>query len=238
VFAPQAEEAATFSGSRRRRSQELLEAAKAGDSAKVRAALRANPSAAGARAESGETPVMAALYRGHQALAEELADAMEAAGQPLDIFAAAALGRADALDAAQAQAGAAASFAYDGWTPLHLAAFFGRAAAAERLLAAGAALNEVSHNSMTNTPLHAAVAGGHVELAVMLIERGANVHAADSGGHTPLHIAAEAGYLPVVKALLDRDADPHAVDMEDKTPLSRAAARNHAAVVDLINVDR
>ncbi len=78
---------------------------------------------------------------------------------------------------------------------------------------------------MTNTPLHAAVAGGHVDLAVMLIERGARVDVADSGGHTPFHIAAEAGYVPVVKALLDRDADPHAVDREDKTPLSRAAAQ-------------
>lgn len=219
-------------------SKELLEAAKAGDRDKVRAALRADPAAAAARAESGETPLMAALYRGHQALADELADAIEAAGQQLDIFAAAALGRMSALEAALARRGAAVSFAYDGWTPLHLAAFFGRANAVERLLAAGAPLDEPSRNSMTNTPLHAAVAGGHVDLAVTLIERGARVDVADSGGHTPFHIAAEAGYVPVVKALLDRDADPHAVDKEDKTPLSRAAARNHTAVVDLINVDR
>jgi ankyrin repeat protein len=82
------------------------------------------------------------------------------------------------------------------------------------------------------------VAGGHVDLSLMLIERGADVHAKDAGGHTPLHIAAEAGYLPIVQALLDRGADPHAVDAEDKTPLSRAAARNHADVIDLINVDR
>jgi ankyrin repeat protein len=71
----------------------------------------------------------------------------------------------------------------------------------------------------------------------MLIERGADVHAGDSGGHTPLHIAAEAGYVPIVKALLERGADPHAVDAEDRTPLSRAAARNHDAVIDLINLE-
>ena len=40
----------------------------------------------------------------------------------------------------------------------------------------------------------------------------------------------------VVEALLAHGADPHAVDAEDKTPLSRAAARNHAAIVDLINL--
>jgi ankyrin repeat protein len=39
-----------------------------------------------------------------------------------------------------------------------------------------------------------------------------------------------------VEALLARGADPHAVDAEDKTPMSRAAARNHAAVVDALNL--
>ena len=218
------------------RGSELLDAAKAGDSTTAREILREDPETAAVRAESGETPLIAALYRGHKDLAEELADALEAVHQPLDIFAAAALGRVEAIDAALARGESVGSYAYDGWTALHLAAFFGRRAVAERLLTAGADLVVVSRNSLTNTPLHAAVAGGHVDLSLMLIERGADVHGKDAGGHTPLHIAAEAGYLPIVKALLDRGADPHAVDVEDKTPLSRAAARNHAAVVDLINV--
>jgi ankyrin repeat protein len=220
------------------RESELLEAAKAGDAATAREILREDPETAAMRAESGETPLIAALYRGHHDLAEELADALEVVHQPLDVFAAAALGRIEALDAALARDESVNSYAYDGWTPLHLAAFFGRRAAADRLLTKGANLVAVSHNSLTNTPLHAAVAGGHVDLSLMLIERGADVHAKDAGGHTPLHIAAEAGYLPIVQALLDRGADPHAVDAEDKTPLSRAAARNHADVIDLINVDR
>ena len=121
---------------------------------------------------------------------------------------------------------------------MHLAAFFGQTAVVERLLAAGADTAAVSRNSLTNTPLHAAVAGGHGDAALRLIERGAPVGVADAGGHTPLHIAAEAGYVPIVKALLDRGADPHAVDAEDKTPLSRAAARNHNEVIDVINLHR
>jgi ankyrin repeat protein len=217
-------------------SDELLEAARAGDARRARELLAADPAIASAASASGETPLMAAVYRGHRELADELADAHERV-KPLDVFAAAALGRVDALEAAVARDGFVNGYAYDGWTPLHLAAFFGRREAAERLLAGGASLSSVSRNSLRNMPMHAAVAGGHVDVALMLIEHGADVHAADSGGHTPLHIAAEAGYVPIVRALLERGADPHAVDAEDKTPLSRAAARNHAAVIDLINLE-
>ena len=219
-------------------TSEFMEAAKAGNSAAVRALLQNDPSLAGSRAANGETAVMAALYRGHRELSNELADAMVGARQPLDLFTAAALGRQDSLDAALAGGAAVNSYSYDGWTPLHLAAFFGQMEATERLLEAGADLSGLSRNSLANTPLHAAVAGGHTSVSLFLIERGADVNRADAGGHTPLHIAAEAGYLPVVKALLDRGSDPHAVDAEDRTPLSRAAARNHAAVVDLINLSR
>ena len=48
--------------------------------------------------------------------------------------------------------------------------------------------------------------------------------------------AAKDGYVPIVRALLERGADAHAVDAEDKTPLARAAARNHAEVIDLLNL--
>lgn len=218
------------------RGIELLEAAKAGDRSRVRALIEEDPALAGWCADSGESPMIAALYRGHAALAEELADASTRI-RPLDVFAAAALGRQDALeDAIQAES-VVDAYAFDGWTPLHLAAFFGRSPVAAALLSAGADVNAVSRNALTNTPLHAAIAGGHGEVAQMLIDRGANVHAVDAGGHTPLHIAAESGLVGVVEALLARGADPHAVDSENKTPLSRAAARKHTAIVDLINVD-
>ena len=216
---------------------ELIEAAKAGDLAKVRDLIRGDASAAAVRAPSGETPLMAALYRGHRHVVDELADAITRAGH-LDIFAAAGTGRVEAIDAALAMRTPATCYAYDGWTPLHLAAFFGHRAAAERLLDAGADIQAISRNSLTNTPVHAATAGGHTEVALLLIQRGANVNVADAGGHTPLHIAAENGNLPVVKALLERGADPHAVDAEDKTPLSRAAAKNHSDVIDVINLSR
>jgi ankyrin repeat protein len=218
------------------RGEEIFEAAKAGNEEAVRRLLAEDAELASVRMPSGETPLIAALYRGHVALAELLADAVGKGTTPLDLFAAAAMGRVDALDAALLRdPGSINARAYDGWTALHLAAFFGRREAVERLVSAGADIQAVADNSIHNTPLHAAVAGGYVEVSLLLIENGADVNAVDAGGHTPLHIAAEAGYVPVVEALLARDADPHAVDAEDKTPLSRAAARNHAEIVDLIN---
>lgn len=209
----------------------IVEAARAGDLEKVSDLVRADPTLAAARLPNGESALMSALYRGHRQVVEVLAAALPR----LDIFAAAALGRMPDLERAIEQPGAVDGVAYDGWTPLHLAAFFGQEEAARRLLDAGASLEAVSRNSLRNTPLHAATAGGHSAMALVLIERGANVQAVDAGGHTPLHIAAESGLLDVAKALLARGADPLAVDAEDKTPLARAAARNQTAIVDAIN---
>ena len=53
----------------------------------------------------------------------------------------------------------------DGWTPLHLAAFFGKEDAVRLLLNKGASVKARSTNPMTNTPLHAAAAGKHAEIA-------------------------------------------------------------------------
>lgn len=213
--------------------EEFLTICRAGDAAAVSAALAESPSLAGYVDPSGETPLMAALYRGRRDILQTLLEA----GAPVDLFAAAALGRpADIETQLAATPGGLARFSYDGWTPLHLAAFFGRDAVVARLIEAGADVNAWSTNRMRNTPLHAALAGGQHDAAMTLIGAGADVRATDAGGYTPLHIAAEGGDVAAVKALLARGADPHAVDAEDKTPLSRAAAKNHAAVVDAINL--
>jgi ankyrin repeat protein len=212
-------------------SEALVEAAKTGDLLKVRELIRASPALANTRLASGESPIMAALYRGHRDVVHELVESIGT----VDVFAAAALGRLDDLREALRRPGAVNDVAYDGWTPLHLAAFFGALDAAQLLIDSGADLQAVSRNSLHNTPLHAATAGGHTDIALLLIERGADVTVRDAGQHTPLHIAAESGLTDVVKALLAGGADPLAVDADDQTPLSRAAAKNRHEVVDLLN---
>ena len=175
----------------------IIEAAKAGDEAAVRRLIAAHPKLAVQRLPSGESPLMAALYRGHRAVVSALVEL----GVEVDVFAAAATGNIEALERALQQPGTVNAHAYDGWTPLHLAAFFGQLDAARILVNAGADLQAESRNAMKNTPLHAATAGKHENIALMLLERGADPDAVDSGGFTPQKIASENGLAEVVRAI-------------------------------------
>ena len=74
--------------------RQFLDVVKTGDCAQVDRLLEENPGLVGARLPSGETPVIAALYRGHKTVIEKLLRA----GAPIDVFAASALGRLDALE--------------------------------------------------------------------------------------------------------------------------------------------
>src|SRR5580692_4229807 len=82
--------------------------------------------------------------------------ALVEADPSLAIFAAAMQG-----DAAQVEAlltgnrSLVAAISSDGWTPLHLAAHFGRNEAARVLINKGADVSARSGNAMANTPLHA-----------------------------------------------------------------------------------
>jgi ankyrin repeat protein len=175
----------------------LVEAAKAGDLAAVNALLLQRPELAMTRLTSGESALMAAVYRGHRDVVQTLLER----GAATDIFASAATGRFGPLRLNLIDGADVNAVAYDGWTALHLAAFFGHFDAAEVLLDAGADVHAVSHNSLKNTPLHAAAAGKHSEVALLLIERGANPAAVDAGGYTPLQIARENGLTEVLNAI-------------------------------------
>ena len=125
----------------------------------------------------------------------------------------------------------------DGFQPLHLAAFFGHAEAAEALLERGADPSAVSrHEFVKVTPLHSAVASEgaeNVRTVEVLLAHGAPVNAGVEGGHTPLHSAAVNGNVAIVGLLLAHGADPNAANDDGKTPLDLARERGHEDVLQI-----
>jgi uncharacterized protein len=174
----------------------LVDAAKIGDLTRIQTLLAEHPGLAVRRLPTGESPLMAALYRGHDAVVNALVEL----GVEVDVFAAAATGRLRELTTSLAQPDAVNAYSYDGWTPLHLAAFFGQLDAVRVLLAAGADVHAVSRNSLENTPLHAATAGRHSDVALALFEAGADPQVPDAGGYSATTIASENSLVAVTTA--------------------------------------
>lgn len=54
------------------------------------------------------------------------------------------------------------------------------------------------------SPLTLAACGGHVDLAILLLERGANIEEVNDEGYTPLMEAAREGHEDMVAVLLER----------------------------------
>jgi len=123
----------------------------------------------------------------------------------------------------------------DGWTALHLAAYYGHPEAVGILLARGADVNLRSTNSMENTPLHAAVAGRHFDVVKVLLENGIGVNATQHGGWTALQGAANNGDTRLAELLLARGADRNAVSENGSTALSLATAGNHTETIELLS---
>jgi ankyrin repeat protein len=213
-------------------AQEMLEAIKAGDEARVRALLADQPGLAAARTAGGVSAVLLAVYYGQRALAEVLLEA----GPAPDVFEASATGRAERVAALLAQdPGLANAYAPDGFTPLGLAAYFGHQPTVEVLLAHGADPAVAARNPTRVQPLHSAVANRDADagraLAALLLSHGADVNAQQEGGYTPLHEAAFHGDLALAQLLLAHGADPSLTTTEGQTPADLAEKHGHAEVL-------
>jgi ankyrin repeat protein len=159
---------------------------------------------------------------------KEIVNLLVSRGATLSLFEACAAGEEERVERAiAADAASINAYSADGWTPLHLAAFFGHARIAELLLAAGADVTARSRNTIAKTPLHAALAGNHKFVAGLLIGGGSDLNAADGNGWHPLHIAAANNNLETIKVLIAQGADATLANREGLTPLSIAQEKNH-----------
>jgi len=207
---------------------ELFEAIAAGDVEVARRLLTADPALARVRHPSGPTPVLYALYHREAGLARELAGL---AG-PLDLPEAAALDEVGRVTEVLDAGGAVDARTPDGFTPLHLAAFFGAPAVAALLIARGADVAAVADNPMRIQALHAAASGGHVGIATALLAAGADPDAVQQGGYTPLHAAAANGDTRLVRVLLAAGADPARAKDDGVRPAELAREHGHPELAD------
>ncbi|XP_074063430.1 oxysterol-binding protein-related protein 1 isoform X2 [Macrotis lagotis] len=141
-----------------------------------------------------------------------------------------------------------------GWTPLHLACYFGHGLVVQDLLKAGAEVNVL--NDMGDTPLHRAAFTGRKELVMLLLEHNADAAVVNGSGQTAKEVthdkeirnmleavertqqrkledllleAAREGNTIELSTLLNRPNPPdvNCSDQMGNTPLHCAAYRAH-----------
>ena len=157
-------------------TQDLFNAALAGDTAALKAQLAAGASPDWADTESGETPLMAACKRGHL-------DAVRAL-----------IGAGANVNATDA----------NGWTPVFKAAYnpeldCGFAPVVQALVDAGADVNARIFYGLS--PLMLAAGAGEAGVCEVLLNAGAEVKATNDGGRTALAMAKERFFVDVINLL-------------------------------------
>jgi ankyrin repeat protein len=185
---------------------EIFEAVQAGQATRVEALLDAHPDLLNARNAQDDSLLLVAAYAGRRAIFESLLKR----GAAVSLFEASALGLDDRVrDEIDRHPPSIGAYSHDGWTPLHLASFFGHLDTARLLLDRGADVNARSRServARSNTPLHAAAANKQTGVAELLIERGADVNARDGSDYTPLALAANNKNDVLVILLLEKGA--------------------------------
>src|SRR2546422_7678687 len=212
-------------------SEDLFTAIDAGDVARVRTMLDADPSLAMARDHEGVSALLRARYR----LDRGLTETVKARVAALDVFEAATFGDLDRLAVLlAADPSLADRRSGDGFTALHLAAFFGQDDAVRLLLARGADPDARGTGWMTGTPLNSAASARHAVAVELLLEAGADPDAVQRGGRTPLHSSAHNGDARTVELLLARGADPAAIDDDGRSVADMARKNGDPATIRAI----
>ncbi|MFP3015689.1 MAG: ankyrin repeat domain-containing protein, partial [Wolbachia sp.] len=99
--------------------------------------------------------------------------------------------------------------------------------------------NVNTRDTVSWTPLHWTSYKGYLEIARFLIEKGADINAADKGpdGKKPIHVAAENGNKGIVELLLNKGLGVDDTDNQGYTPLHYAASRGRLEVARFLVVE-
>jgi ankyrin repeat protein len=209
--------------------QDIFSAISADDKDLVRKLTAQNSDVAHARNPAGVSALMQARYENKL---EIVALLRNSAGE-LDVFEAAALGdnaRLRALLAKDRTLVKAQSS--DGFTPLHLACFFGQLEAAEALIKHQADVNAVSPSRIA--VIHSAAASRNAALVTLVLQAGANPNLQQQGGYTALHEAAMHNSVDRARALLDAGADRSIRSDDGLTAAEMAAQKGNKEVLELL----
>jgi hypothetical protein len=110
-----------------------------------------------------------------------------------------------------------------------LAAIQGHTVAVNMLIDAGAPVNQSGW-----TPLIYAAARDRVDIAKLLIAKGANVNASADNGTTALMMAAREGYLQMLLLLLEHGADAKYVSPSGHSALGLAVSRGNKEIESML----
>ena len=199
--------------------QDIFAAISANDQERVKQLIAADANVAHARNSAGISALLQARYENKL----EIVDLLRKVATDLDIFESAALGDLPRLRTLLANdRGQVNARSSDGFTPLHLACFFGQVEAARLLVGQGADANAVSPARIA--VIHSAAASRDAAMLTLVLQAGANPNVQQQRGYTALHEAAMHNSVARAKALLEAGADP-TIRTEDGLTAEEMATR-------------
>ena len=215
-------------------ARDMLDAVKKGDADRVALLLAGNNALVNARDDTGDSALLLSLYHRQGTITRMLL-----AGAPrINFFEAAALGDITRMwELLKYYPELVTSYSHDGFTALHLGAFFRYEDVVELLLEHHADIHAVAKKespSPRSTPLHSAVAGGAPHIVALLLNAGSNANARQEGGYTALHAAAAGGNEEIIHLLLRHGAKLRLRSDAGQTAEAIAEAKGNPAALILL----